>query len=178
MNVVLIGLRGSGKSTVGTILASRLKWAFCDTDEIVQERAGLSIGEIFDKRGEAAFRALESAVVRECAAGEKSVIATGGGAVLDPTNVSALRSNGFVVHLTAEPHELWQRISKDPSTKHARPRLVKDAASGLEELKALMLARAAIYAEARHVEVDVEGRSPDETADAILLLMRARGLLK
>src|SRR5689334_10550234 len=99
MNVVLIGLRGSGKSTVGSILAARLKWAFCDTDVLIQRRSGLTVHEIFEQRGEQAFRELESSVVRECASGSEKVIATGGGAVLDPLNVAAMRQNGFVVHL-------------------------------------------------------------------------------
>ena len=178
MKLVLIGLRGSGKSTAGKIAAQRLDWPFFDTDGIVQERAGLSIRELFEQRGEGAFRELESAAVLECAANARAVIATGGGAVLDPRNVAALKLDGFVVHLSAEPAVLWHRVSHDTTSFQKRPKLLENAESGIDELKKLMLARAAIYASARDVEVDVEERSPDEVADAVLLLMRTRGLFK
>jgi shikimate kinase len=153
-----------------------LHWDCLDTDSLVQERAGKTIRELFAEEGEAAFRALETAIVQECAAGDNIVIATGGGAVLDPRNVEVLRNNGFVVHLTASPSELWRRIVKDRATAETRPRLT-DADSGLDELRKLMLARAAVYAQARHVECSVEGRSPDEVAEAVIILMRAHGVL-
>jgi shikimate kinase len=172
MKLVLIGLRGTGKSTVGRILASRLKWQFFDTDAMVEERAGTTIKELFAKHGEAHFRQLESEMVRECATKDKAVIATGGGAILDPQNVALLRDNGFVVHLTANPSELWHRISKDPVSSNNRPQLLQNAESGIDELKKLMLARSAAYARARDVEVWVEDRSPDEAADAAMLLMK------
>src|SRR6185295_15197346 len=101
MNLVLTGLRGSGKSTVGRILAERLGWEFRDTDEVVQAFAGMTIRELFEQRGEGEFRKLECAAVKECASCDRTVIATGGGAILDATNVVALRLRGYVVHLTA-----------------------------------------------------------------------------
>ena len=148
MKLVLIGLRGSGKSTAGKIVAQRLDWPFFDTDGIVQEKTSLSIRELFEQRGEAAFRKLESVAVLECAAHSPSVIATGGGAVLDPRNVAALKCNAFVVHLSADPVVLWLRVSHDPSSFQKRPKLLENAESGIDELKKLMLARAAIYAAA------------------------------
>ena len=95
MNLVLIGLRGTGKSTVGRILSMRLKWPFHDTDAIVQDRSGLTIRELFEQKGEPEFRRLESEVVQEFAKLDAAVIATGGGAILNETNVAALRANGF-----------------------------------------------------------------------------------
>ena len=178
MNLVLIGLRGSGKSTVGRILAERLQWGFCDTDELVQSKAGMTIRELFEKSGEGGFRQLESDAVRACAAADHAVIATGGGAILDPTNVVALRLRGFVVHLTADPSELWRRIVQDKSSMESRPKLSVNSESGIDELKRLMRARAGAYAQARDAEVSVENRSPDEIADAVMLLMRAHGVLK
>ena len=178
MNLILIGLRGSGKSTVGRILSERLGWNFCDSDVIVQERSGMTIRELFESRGEAEFRKLESVVVIECVSGDQTIVATGGGAVLNPLNVAAMKRNGFVVHLTADPTELWRRISQDAASMETRPKLVAGAYSGIDELKKLMLARAGVYAQARDVEVDVEERSPDEVADAVLVLMRAHGVIK
>jgi len=172
----LIGLRGTGKSTVGAVLAQRLQWEFLDTDTIVEERAGMTIREIFAQGGEPYFRELETQTVQDCCTHDKAVIATGGGAILNPDNVAVLRKDGFVVHLTADPSELWHRISRDCKTAERRPKLVSDAGSGIDELKQLMRSRSAAYASARHVEVSVEGRSPDEVAEAVMLLMKAHGV--
>ncbi|HYG75820.1 MAG TPA: shikimate kinase [Planctomycetota bacterium] len=177
MKLVLIGLRGTGKSTVGRLLAQQLGWPFFDTDTIVQERSGMSIREIFEQKGEPHFRALEAGVVQDCTKNDPAVIASGGGAVLNGNSVEAMKAGGFVVHLTAEPAELYRRISLDNSSHATRPQLVKEAQSGIDELKKLMLARAAIYARARDVEVSVENRSPGEVAEAILQVMRGRGIL-
>lgn len=178
MKLVLIGLRGTGKSTVGKILGERLKWAFLDSDTLIQERAGLTIREMFEQKGEPFFRALEAEVVQECAKRDAVVLATGGGAVLNPESAAALKCNGFVVHLTADPSELWHRIVQDKSSHDSRPKLLDSADSGIDELKKLMHARAAIYAQARNVEVSVEDRSPAEVADAVKLLMRTHGVIK
>lgn len=177
MKLVLIGLRGTGKSTVGKIMSERLGWAFLDTDTLIQERAGLTIRDIFEQRGEPFFRKVEAEVVQECAQRDKVVLATGGGAVLNPASTAALRNDGFIVHLTANPSELWHRIVQDKSSHDSRPKLVENAESGIDELKKLMHARAAVYAGARHVEVSVEDRSPAEVADAVQLLMRTHGVL-
>jgi shikimate kinase len=174
VKLVLIGLRGTGKSTVGKVLAERLSWRFYDTDTLVQERAALTIRQIFETEGEASFRTRETAVVQEVAQNDACVIATGGGAILNPENVLALKRDAFVVHLSADPSELWRRISQDTASHASRPALLPGT-SGPEELRKLMLARASLYAQARDAEVDVEGRTPDAIADKILLLMRTHG---
>ncbi|MNR81240.1 3-dehydroquinate synthase [compost metagenome] len=111
MNVTLMGFMGSGKTTVGRILATRLGWDFVDTDRLIEERTGLAIPEIFATRGEAGFRELETDVIREVSRGDRQVISTGGGAVLEPANRLALRMAGVVVHLKASPELLWRRVS-------------------------------------------------------------------
>ena len=176
MNLVLIGLRGTGKSTVGRMLSDQLGWQFFDTDSLVQERAGKTIREIFEQAGEAGFRILEAEIVREVSAHDRAVIATGGGSVLNPDNVIALKHNSFVIHLTADPVELWRRICGDGSSHAQRPPLTRDAHSGIDELKQLLLSRAAIYEHARDVEVSVENRLPDEVAEAVLMMLRAHGV--
>jgi shikimate kinase len=173
MKLVLIGLRGSGKTTVGKLAAARLGWPFADTDVIIQQRAGISIREIFQRDGEKGFRRLEAAVVQEYAAQDHIVIASGGGAVLDPANTAALRQNGLVVHLTAAPRELWARVSQDQKTVDTRPKLLQETKSGLEELERIAEARAAVYSAARHVEVSVAGRTPEDIADEVILLHAA-----
>ncbi|MCZ7644479.1 MAG: shikimate kinase [Planctomycetota bacterium] len=176
MNLVLIGLRATGKSTCGRLLAERLTWDFVDTDELVCERAGRTVREIFEEGGEELFRGLESEIVKQVARKQETVIATGGGAILDPENVADLRRQGFVVHLAASPRELARRIEADANTQALRPKLL-GGAGYFEELQKLMLSRASKYSEARDAEVQVEGRTPEQIVDAILLLMRARRVM-
>jgi len=178
MNLVLIGLRGAGKTTVGQLLAERTGWPFLDTDVLIQGRSGETIKEIFTRGGEVLFRKLEAEAVRECAARDRVVIACGGGAVLDPRNVRALQANGFVVHLTAEAEELWRRVAMDSRSAETRPVLLAAAKSGLDELRELARARAAAYAQARHVEVPAGGRTPAEVAAAVLALFETRRCAK
>jgi len=175
VKLVLIGLRGTGKSTVGRVLAQRLNWECIDTDTLVEERAGKSIREIFETAGEPEFRKLEAQVVQEACLHKNAVIASGGGSILNLTSVAVMKNDGFVVHLSADPSELWHRICQDPRTRETRPKLDKSSDSELDELKKLMLSRAAAYANARDVEVDVEGRTPDEVSEAVLILMKAHG---
>lgn len=177
MNVVLIGLRGTGKSTCGRLLAERLGWLFLDTDEVVQERAGKSIRELFESGGEPLFRQLESEVVRQAARHANAVLATGGGAILDPENVTDLRRQGFVIHLSGHPLELWRRIQADVASHAQRPPLVRGTTLGLEELERLLLSRSAAYSAARDVEVRVDDRTPEQVMEAMWLLLKARGLL-
>src|SRR3990172_1780046 len=112
-HIVLVGMPGSGKSAVGEQVAAWLGWPLLDTDEMVVRRAGRSIAEIFERDGEAEFRRVERAAVRETARAQRAVIATGGGVVLDPANMAALRRRGLIVALTAEPDVLLARLGAD-----------------------------------------------------------------
>ena len=160
MNIVLIGYRGSGKSSVGKKLASKLWLDFVDSDALIIERAGMTIREIFEKEGEAGFREREVAVIQELAGRDNLVIAAGGGAVLDPTNVEALKKNGKIIWLHAEPDVLHERIQADTETNATRPNLT--SAGGLEEIKDVLAQRMTIYKSAAHVRLDVTHLSVDE----------------
>jgi shikimate kinase len=155
MNIVLIGYRGSGKSTVGRLLAQRLGRAFVDMDVEIVGRAGMTIKEIFEREGEVGFRDRESAVVRDVAARSGVVVAAGGGAVLRPENVAALKATAKVVWLRARAEVLHERIQQDAATSLMRPNLT--AAGGLEEVKGLLAAREEAYRGAADGVVDVEG---------------------
>lgn len=108
-NIVLIGFMGTGKSEVGKELAERLGYGFIDTDELIEEREGISISEIFDRYGEPYFRKIESEVIEEVSKKDKVVISTGGGAVIKQENRENLNRKGIMVCLTASPQVIHER---------------------------------------------------------------------
>jgi shikimate kinase len=168
--VILIGYRGTGKSTVGRLVASRLGWDFADADEYLESAAGRSIAEVFASEGEAGFRDRESAVLSQLCGRDRLVIATGGGAVLRPANRTLLRSAGFVAWLTASPAVLWDRLRADPASGRRRPNLTP--AGGLDEVRTLLAARTPLYAALADFVCDTETLSPHAAADAILTAWR------
>jgi shikimate kinase len=152
--IVLMGFMGTGKSEVGRRLAQRLGRAFVDTDQLVEERAGKRVAEIFADDGEPAFRALERAAVADAAARSGVVVAVGGGAVLDPENVRLLRDAGVLVYLTARPQVILRRVG---DTKH-RPLLRDDPKGTIDRLLA---ERGPVYAAAADVTVDTSEHTVD-----------------
>ena len=158
-NLVLTGFMGTGKTTVGRILADRLGYDFVDTDEVIESRAG-PIHEIFERDGEEAFREMERSVARELADRTSLVVATGGRMMLDAECSGRLEPAADVVCITAGPGTIIERIGDTA----LRPLLdVPDAPARVRELLA---ERAEGYG--RFPSVDTEGRSPDEVADAVL----------
>jgi shikimate kinase len=132
--IFLVGMMGAGKTTVGRQLAKRLGKTFYDADREIEARTGVSVAVIFDIEGEAGFRRRESEVLEQLTALDDIVLATGGGAVLDPRNRDHLRTRGFVIYLHALSPTLWQRTRTDKS----RPLLQgDDPRQRLDELYAL-----------------------------------------
>ena len=169
MSVALIGYRGSGKSTVGKRLADRLWQPFVDTDELVVRKAGASIKDIFETRGEAAFRDIEAEVVAEVSKLADHVIALGGGAVLREENRRALKDAGLkLIYLRCEPAELVKRIQADPTTAEARPDLT-ELGGGIEEVRRVLAEREPIYRSVMTAELDVTYLSPQ---DAVVYVTR------
>jgi shikimate kinase len=170
MGVVLIGYRGSGKTTVGRLLAERLGKSFVDCDVLIVERAGRPIREIFGVEGEESFRKMETAVIAECAKND-CVIAVGGGAAMREENQRAIRDGGHhVVYLRCEASELLRRIKADPGTSDNRPNLTK-LGGGIEEIEALLERREPIYRALMSAELDVTGLSPEQAADRLAKLI-------
>ncbi len=163
--IFLIGYRGSGKSTVGRVLADRLGWTFADADTVLEERFGQSIREIFAQEGEAGFRDKESAILKELCARRDVVIATGGGVVLRDENRVQLRTHGYVVWLTADAATLWARIQADHTTAARRPALTT---GGIAEVEQLLAIREPLYRATADIVVPVATVSPEQAADAIL----------
>jgi shikimate kinase len=133
----LIGYRGSGKTTVGRLVADRLGLDFLDADSVLEDRYGRTIREIFAAEGEAGFRDKEAAVLAELCARTRTVIATGGGIVLREENRQRLNRHGFVAWLTADPAMLLARIQADPTTVERRPALVGGGPAEVEQLLAV-----------------------------------------
>lgn len=121
MVITLIGYRGSGKSSVARLLAAKLNLTWIDSDDVIEEQAGRSIREIFAEDGEAEFRRLERAVIRDLTNCDSLVIAAGGGAILADENRQAMKSAGAVVWLQASVDNLVQRIQADDSTPIVAP---------------------------------------------------------
>jgi shikimate kinase / 3-dehydroquinate synthase len=140
-NIILVGMMGSGKTTVGRLLAKQLGKTFIDSDEEILKRTGVSIQHIFDVEGEPGFRQRESCIVQELLQRDDIVLATGGGAILDPHNRSMMRENGTVVYLKSGIHDLWQR------TRHDRSRPLLQTADPRAKLQELFALRNPLYTE-------------------------------
>jgi shikimate kinase len=157
VNLWLVGMMGSGKTTVGRVVAAQADRPFRDVDLIVAERLGASIPELWRRDGEATFRAIESAIIEELAAGDGAVISTGGGVVLLEANRRAMRRTGTVIWLQADAGVLASRVGGSLD----RPVL---AGGGEARLAELLEERRGAYEAAAHHTVTTNGRTPGEVA--------------
>lgn len=157
--IILIGMMGSGKTHVGKDLADRLNWSHLDTDQLIEEKQGISIAEIFETNGEPFFRKLENELLKTFGTKTALVLSTGGGIILNQENVSLLRKMGTVVYLKASVGHLEMHVDPDDVT---RPMLKK---ASMEDI---LLKRAALYESAAHMIVAVDGLDITEISEAIL----------
>ena len=136
-NLFLVGLMGAGKTTIGRVLARRLKLRFYDSDHEIERRCGVKVPLIFEIEGEAGFRAREQPLIAELCALQGIVLATGGGAVLDPESRKRLAEGGTVVYLNARPEDLYERVRHDRN----RPLLATADPGGPELRGGLLVAK-------------------------------------
>ncbi len=162
-NLVLAGFMGTGKSTVGRLIAERLNVPFLDTDLEIERIAGRTVAEVFTRSGEAAFRRLEAEVCLRAAAGQNQIISTGGGALLNPQIYAALAATGVMVRLSCDLDEIIRRVGLDGS----RPLFAGDP----ERLAQLLTSRAGIYERLPH-HVDTTGCTPAEVAERVIELWK------
>lgn len=155
--IVLIGFMGAGKTTVGRLLADRLGRPFADSDEVIEDAEAVAIRDIFEARGEAAFRRIEATVITDLLAGPEVVLALGGGALTTPGVRQALAGHRVVL-LDLALAEALERVASDPG----RPMLRRPDLSGLYN------ERQDAYRDAADVVVAVSGRSPREVVDDVL----------
>ena len=171
MNIVLIGHRATGKSTVGSKIAALLKRKFLDTDDLLEKRYG-TIRDIVDSYGWDHFRHLEKRVIREISSQSDLVIAPGGGFVLDIENVMALKKNGFIIWLKADPQVVHARMMKDPQTLVQRPPLTGKGI--LQEIEEVMASRAPFYEQAAEVQLDTSTMGVAEVVKKVVSMIQER----
>lgn len=164
--IILVGFMGSGKSSVGRLIAQRMGCPFRDTDQLVIRETGMEITELFAVKGEAFFRDQETAALRSLAGEGASVIATGGGIVTVVENRSLLRELGFVVFLKADEEAIFERVSRNQK----RPLLQTD--DPRKTVHDLLETRLPLYESAAHSTVDTTARSHGKIADEIIAAAR------
>jgi shikimate kinase len=160
-NIVLVGLMGAGKSTVGKALSEKLSFEFLDTDEIITQEQNLAITDIFSQFGENYFRQLEKNLVLKFSDFENKIISTGGGLVQDIENLNNLKKNGFVVYLQASVETLYSRIKDD----NKRPLLQVD--NPLEKLSEILIAREKNYKLANFI-INTENKTIDYIVNELI----------
>ena len=171
MRLILVGLPGSGKSSVGRQLARRLGADFTDSDHVIEQRLGCSIRSFFDREGEDAFRDVEEAVIAELAASQDGVIATGGGSVLRPANRERLRAAGPVIYLRSTPEDVFRRVRHDSK----RPLLQVD--DPMQRLRDLYRHRDPLYRETAHFVIETGRPSIPTLVNMILMQLELAGVL-
>jgi shikimate kinase len=171
LSISLVGLPGSGKTTVGRQLARRLRIPFVDSDHAIEARIGCSIREFFDREGESRFRDIEEEVLDALSADVNCVLSTGGGAVLRPNNRHHLHSRGKVIYLKSTPEELFRRLRHDVS----RPLL--QVADPLTRMRELFSVRDPLYRETAHFVLETGRPSVATLVNMIVMQLELSGAI-
>jgi shikimate kinase len=161
VNLALIGFMGTGKTSVGRLVADQLHFDYLDTDEIIQTRTGRNITDIFARDGEPAFRTLEQQVTEELSARERTLIATGGGLPTNPANLDSLKKHALVVCLWASPEKIWERV------KNQTHRPLLHGPEPQKKIRDLLAAREQFYRQA-DVLINTDIRSVREVAQQVV----------
>jgi len=166
MNVILIGYRCSGKTSVGKNLAQQLGWLFVDTDDRLVERDGRLVKDIVENDGWEGFRRLEKEAIQEACAQNNTVIATGGGAILDPANIAVIQKSGQVIWLKVSPQTVKQRLARDENTDDLRPSLTSKGLYG--EIVDVLKERTPLYEQVMNVSIDTDDNAIEEIVEFII----------
>ncbi len=170
MNIILIGFRGTGKSTIGRIVAQRLGQEFIDADVYLEQKTGRSIKDIFAKDGENVFRAIETQVLEELCLQDGRVIATGGGAVTRDENVRRLKKSGIIVLLEADVDTIFKRIHRDVHLQQRRPALTD--MNEYQEIEYLVEFRKPLYDKAADLVINTAKTPTHNAANKIITFLR------
>lgn len=169
-NIIFVGPMGAGKTTIGKHLARQLGRTFYDSDRVIEERTGANIPLIFELEGEEGFRRREKEIISELTNQQGIVLATGGGAILDPDNRDQMTRQGFVIYLNAPLEQLFARTAKDKN----RPLL--QTADPRKKLEEILATRDPLYREAADTVINTDGSPARSVINKILALVTDRGL--
>jgi len=159
INIILIGMMGSGKTTVGQELAKRLSYRFVDTDKIIEEMQGMAVSDIFKLHGEARFRELEVSTLEKLKQLEKTVLSTGGGVILNPQNTLCLKEMGMIFYLRGSLKQLKENLGESDET---RPMLQTNS------LDVILKVRSSLYEQTATQVIDIDGKSVNEIVEEIV----------
>lgn len=171
MNVVLIGYRCSGKTSVGKLIAHKLGRRFVDTDDLIIGKAGCSVNEMVKEKGWPYFRDIEKDVIKEVSEQDNLVIATGGGAVITDINMENLKANGFIVWLDANIDTIKRRLEGDNRSTESRPSLTGN--NPVDETTEVMEKRGPLYSKACNMKVDTSKMNINDVADMVIERLEA-----
>ena len=171
-NIVLTGFMGTGKTTVGQLLAEELQRQFFDTDQIIEERLDAKVSEIFKKLGEPKFREFETETIALISNLEDCVISCGGGAVVNPVNVKNLNKNGIIINLYASPEHIFKRLYEYDT----RP-LIKQMANPFDGIKKLLAQRQKAYEQCAFA-IKTDDLTPEQVVEKILENKLVKDILK
>lgn len=171
--IYLAGFMGSGKSTIGPILANTIGWDSIDLDKVIEEKTGKKVKEIFEQNGEPYFRKIESDMLRELSAGENVVISLGGGTIADERNLSVMKKSGTIIYLKASTDSFYKRLKY----KRDRPNLNPTNSDELNKEKFVsrindLMAQRKKYYEQANIIVDTDDASVGQTVDRIVKLLK------
>lgn len=166
-NIVLFGFMGTGKTATGKKLADHLDMEFVEMDGIIEQREGMTINDIFAKKGEPYFRELETRIARELGERQNLVVSTGGGVVLNQRNIEALEKNGILICLQAAPEEIYRRVAAETH----RPLL--NVSDPLARIKELLLVRQPYYNRIED-QIETTGMSLDQVISAVEKIIKRK----
>lgn len=156
--IYFVGFMGAGKTTIGRLYAQETRWNFIDTDALIEEKAGCSISEIFEKQGESAFRGLETEVLQDIGRNSDTVVSCGGGIILNGINVEIMRKDGHVLYLRAQADTLAERLAD----ANDRPLLQRGEGTLKERIADILSQRSGLYENAADIIIDTDGKTPED----------------
>lgn len=165
MKLFLIGYRCTGKTTIGKLLADHLGYAFVDTDQVIEQQAGSSISDMVERHGWDHFRQIEQNILLNTETLQDTVIATGGGVVINTENRKFIQKNGFCIWFDSDIQTILSRLNMDIKTTSSRPSLTSK--NVFEETKELLSLRKPLYEECSHMTVDTHFDSPEKIVKII-----------
>lgn len=160
-NIVLIGFMGSGKTSIGKRLSVRMKWEFIDMDDFIEKREGMSVTEIFEKKGEPYFRNIENELCERFSEAKCKIIATGGGVIKSEDNVKYLKQGGVIIYLKSKPETIAHNLRND----NTRPLLMCNDKLG--RIRELLAQREPVYNRCADITIDVSQLNMEDTLNKI-----------